>query len=128
MIITVKEVRGMSTQTRTHKLQLMSVTLNFRLWDGPQPKERPSYPDTPEYTNGRYFAEVEVYRSPLGVYIRRLNEERPGSAQVKRALTPGELRQVLDDIDAAVARVLAAGLPDADPNPERADDEEEEDG
>ena len=123
----------MSTQLRTHKLQLESVTLNFRLWDGPPSIEvhaPPRYEDRPEYTNGRYFAKVEVHRSPLGVYIRALNEKTDRGIGIHRSLSPGELRLVLDDIDAAVARVLAAGLPDAYPNLERAhddeDDEEEE--
>lgn len=105
------------TTPRTHKLQLESVTLNFRLWDGPQSIEvhdPPRYYETPEYTCGRYFAEVEIHR--LGVWIRKLNEESARNPGITRSLTPGELRQVLDDIDAAVARVQAAGFPEGSPN------------
>ena len=108
----------MSSANRTHKLQLDSVTLNFRLWDGPpsiEVHDPPRYHETPEYTNGRYFAEVEVHR--LGVWIRVLNEKTASSPGIHRSLSPRELRQVLDDIDAAVARVQAAGLPDVNPNP-----------
>jgi hypothetical protein len=114
----------MSTQ-RTHKLQLESVTLNFRLWDGPPPSEAgpPRYHETPEYTTGRYFAEVEVHR--LGVWIRRLNERVSPGPGIQRSLTPSELRHVLDDIDAAVARVQRAGLPDENPNPADAEGEAE---
>ena len=100
------------TQSRTHKLQLDSVTLNFRLWDGP-PSAPNSVFDTPEYTNGRPFATVEVHR--LGVWIRTLNERNAGS-HIHRSISPDELRYVLDDIDAAVARVQRAGLPDEYPN------------
>jgi hypothetical protein len=35
------------------------------------------------------------------------------------------LRQILDDIDAAVARVQQAGFPDENPNPEDAEAEAE---
>jgi hypothetical protein len=75
---------------------------------GPQ-----NYLDTPEYSNGRPFAEVEVHR--LGVWVRTLNEAKEGS-HIQRSLTTHELRQVLDDIDAAVDRVQHAGLPDPSPN------------
>ena len=103
------------TQPRTHKLQLDSVTLNFRLWDGPPAKEwHEHYYETPEYTNGRYFAEVEVHR--LGVWIRKLNEQTEHGRGIHRFLSPSELRRVLDDIDAAVDRVQRAGLPDPSPN------------
>ena len=110
---------------RTHKLQLDSVTLNFRLWDGPPPEAAgpPLYYEMPEYTTGRFFATVEVHR--LGVWIRTLNEQGPGGAGITRSLTSRELRQVLDDIDAAVARVQAAGLTDENPNPEDAEAEAE---
>ena len=50
------------TTERTHKLVLESVTLNFRLWDGPPPaKDRPSW-DAPEWSTGRPFATVEVHQ------------------------------------------------------------------
>jgi hypothetical protein len=106
----------MSTQ-RTHKLQLDSVTLNFRLWDGPpsiEVHDPPRYHETPEYTCGRYFATVEVHR--LGVWIRTLNEKADHGLGIARSLTPRELRQVVDDITAAVARVQRAGFLDEDPN------------
>ena len=115
------------TIPRTHKLQLDSVTLNFRLWDGPptiEVHDPPRYHETPEYTTGRPFAKVEVYSG--GVYIRELNEKRD-SLGIWRSLSPGELRQVLDDIDAAVARVQAAGFPDHSPNHVRDLREAEED-
>ena len=83
----------------------------------------PLYHETPEYTNGRHFAEVEVHR--LGVWIRRLNERVTPGLGIQRSLTPSELRHVLDDIDAAVARVQRAGLPDENPNPEDAEGEAE---
>ena len=104
---------------RTHKLQLESVTLNFRLWDGPpsiEVHDPPRFYETPEYTNGRYFAEVEVHRTALGVYIRKLNEQKDRGPGITRSLTPSELRHVLDDIDEAVARVQRAGFPDEGPN------------
>ena len=114
------------TTPRTHKLQLDSVTLNFRLWDGPptiEVHDPPRYHETPEYTNGRYFAEVEVHR--LGVWIRKLNEEVIRAPGIHRCITPMELRLILDDIDAAVARVQAAGFPDGNPNREDAEAEAE---
>ena len=109
---------------RTHKLQLESVTLNFRLWDGPpsiEAHEPPRFYDTPEYTNGRHFVQVEVHR--VGVYIRALNEKADRGPAIQRSLSPRELRHILDDIDAAVARVQQAGFPDEDPSPEDAEAE-----
>lgn len=102
---------------RTHKLQLESVTLNFRLWDGPpsiEVHDPPRFHETPEYSCGRMFAQVEVHR--LGVYVRALNEKGDRGPGITRSLTPAELRHVIDDIDAAVARVQAAGFPDEWPN------------
>ena len=106
----------MNTQ-RTHKLHLESVTLNFRLWDGPpsiEVHDPPRYHETPEYTCGRSFATVDVHR--LGVWIRTLNEKTDRGPGITRSLTPKELRYILDDIDAAVARVQHSGFPDEDPN------------
>lgn len=114
----------MPKQERTHKLQLESVTLNFRLWDGPPVKKdrEPFWHETPEYHTGRMFATVEVYR--LGTYIRTLNETQGVPNAIKRSLTTQELRLILADIEEAVARVKQAGLPDPSPNPEAAEDED----
>ena len=109
----------MNLTTRTHKLQLDSVTLNFRLWDGPPSIEGHDprrFEDTPEYTNGRYFATVEVFRDPLGAYIRTLNEKSAGAPGIHRSLSPQELRAIANDIDDAVSRVQAAGFLEEWPN------------
>jgi hypothetical protein len=111
---------------RTHKLQLDSVTLNFRLWDGSSDEESPGSYDGPEYTTGRHFAEVEVHR--LGVWIRTLNETPPSHSHIQRSLSPRELRNVLHDIDAAVVRVQQAGLLDYSPNQDEAEAEAELEG
>jgi hypothetical protein len=76
------------------------------------------YYETPEYTCGRSFATVEVHR--LGVWIRTLNEKTDRGPGITRSLTTPELRQVLDDIDAAVARVQRAGFLDENPNADAA--------
>lgn len=103
------------TTERTHKLVLESVTLNFRLWDGPPPaKDRPRW-DAPEWSTGRPFATVEVHQ--LGTYIRTLNEARTIQGAIQRSLTIQELRAVTADIEKAVARVKAANLLDPNPNP-----------
>ena len=117
----------MPNRERTHKLQLESVTLNFRLWDGaPAKKEGDGarYRESPEYSTGRPFATVEVHR--LGTYIRTLNERTQIPPAIQRSITAAELTAIAADIEAAAYFVLRAGILDPVPNPPESEPEEGE--